>query len=48
MIFGNYDLWRQHPIFKANHIKHVFPGLGSAVAIFSVYVVAGNFKYITR
>lgn len=36
--------WRQHPLLTQNeNIKHMFPGLGTAAAIFSVYVFGEAF-----
>ena len=31
--------WRSHPAIT-NNVRHLFPGLGTATAIFAVYVVA--------
>jgi len=43
-MFGSNDAWRQHPWLKAKHnIRYMFPGLGTAVAIFSVYLVGEHF-----
>jgi NADH-ubiquinone oxidoreductase B12 subunit family len=38
MVWDNYDKWRKHPVFRPRFAT-VFPGLGTAAAIFSVYMV---------
>lgn len=41
MIFANYDKWRYHPIFRftgPKDLKHLFPGFGTAVCLFVVYL----------
>lgn len=46
MIFENYDKWRRDPLFRftgTRDLKHVFPGLGTALCVFSVYV---GYKYL--
>ena len=42
MVFGNYNDWRKHPLLRVTHIKQVLPGFGTAVAIFTGYIVIGN------
>eukprot|EP00007_Cunea_sp_BSH-02190019_P001077 CAMPEP_0174235208 /NCGR_PEP_ID=MMETSP0417-20130205/4731_1 /TAXON_ID=242541 /ORGANISM="Mayorella sp, Strain BSH-02190019" /LENGTH=73 /DNA_ID=CAMNT_0015313685 /DNA_START=58 /DNA_END=276 /DNA_ORIENTATION=+ len=37
-MFENYDRWRSHPMLRPCP-KSVVPGLGSAVVIFSVYLI---------
>jgi len=37
---GLTDAWRKHPICNLeSNFKNMFPGLGTAVALFAVYVV---------
>merc|ERR1712217_806817 len=41
MVFQQYDRWRSHPIFHFTGIrdlKHLFPGFGTAAALFVVYL----------
>jgi hypothetical protein len=39
MVFKGQDAWRSHPLL-INGWKRPFPGIGLAVGIFTVYVVA--------
>ncbi len=39
MVFSGQDAWRKHPLIYQCW-KKPLPGLGTAVAIFSVYLVA--------
>ncbi|CAN0274884.1 unnamed protein product [Phaeothamnion confervicola] len=39
MVFAGQDAWRSHPIISGC-ARRPFPGLGTAAAIFGVYVVA--------
>lgn len=37
MVFERHDLWRNHPVVRANY-RAMFPGLRIAVGIFGVYL----------
>ena len=39
MVWDRYDRWRRHPMLRPTHLKHVFPGFGTAAAIMGVYIV---------
>jgi hypothetical protein len=38
-MFEKQDRWRRHPILRMTALKQLFPGFGTAVGIFSVYLV---------
>ena len=47
-MFERYDRWRYHPTFFINglkDLKHVLPGLGTATALFVVYL---GYKQLTK
>mmetsp|Transcript_8610 Transcript_8610/g.13206 ORF Transcript_8610/g.13206 Transcript_8610/m.13206 type:complete len:80 (-) Transcript_8610:413-652(-) len=47
MVFKGQDAWRKHPMIS-NCWKNPLPGLGAAVAIFSVYLALDfGFKKLT-
>lgn len=39
MPFNAHDAWRAHPMLRLTRAKHMFPGFGTAAAIFAVYCV---------
>jgi hypothetical protein len=36
-MFNRLDKWRQSPLLRATHFKHMFPGMGVGFGLFAVY-----------